>query len=198
METNWIVPVSVVLVAAMLAYFFIVFYNRLVRLRNAYRNAFAQIEVQIRRRHDLIPQLVDVAKGYMQHERSTLEAVISARNQAVQKTSTADPSKPSSIKGLNTAEAGLSGVMGRLFMLMEAYPNLKANETMMQLSDEWTVAENRIAYTRQAFNETATVYNSECEVFPQIIVARMFGFQQATLFEISDETERATPRAVFT
>lgn len=198
MNTDWIAPVIVTLSVVLLVYFLVVFYNRLVRLRNAYKNAFAQIEVQIRRRHDLIPQLVDVAKGYMQHERSTLEAVISARNQAVQKAASADPSKPSTIKGLNTAEAGLSGVLGRLFALMEAYPNLKANETMMQLSDEWTVSENRIAYARQAFNETATVYNSECEVFPQVIVARMFSFQPAALFEITDAEERATPRAVFT
>jgi len=197
METNWIVPVGVAIVVVLLVYFVVVFYNRLVRLRNAYRNAFAQIEVQIRRRHDLIPQLVDVAKGYMQHERATLEAVITARNQAVRQASAADPSKASSIKNLNAAEAGLSGVLGRLFALMEAYPNLKANETMMQLSDEWTVSENRIAYARQAFNETATVYNSECEVFPQLIVARMFSFQPATLFEITDAAEHATPRAVF-
>ena len=198
MNTNWIAPVLVTLAVVLVVYFLVVSYNRLVRLRNAYKNAFAQIEVQIRRRHDLIPQLVDVAKGYMQHERSTLEAVISARNQAVQKAASADPSKPSTIKGLNAAEAGLSGVLGRLFALMEAYPNLKANETMLQLSDEWTVSENRIAYARQAFNETATVYNSECEVFPQLIVARMFSFQPATLFEITDAAEHATPRAVFT
>ena len=198
METHWIVFLVVASLVILLVIFVAAFLNRLVRLRNAYRNAFAQIEVQIRRRHDLIPQLVDVAKGYMQHEKSTLEAVITARSQAASEASVANPSKSESIRKLNLAESGLSGAMRRLFALIESYPNLKANETMMQLSDEWVVAENRIAYARQAFNEAATVYNSECEVFPQLIVARMFKFQPATLFEITDATERVTPRAVFT
>ncbi|MCC5829940.1 MAG: LemA family protein [Phycisphaeraceae bacterium] len=175
-------------------------YNNLVTLRNRFKNAFAQIDVQLKRRYDLIPNLVETAKGYMKHERETLEAVIAARNQAQQaaKAAAGDPSDASAIKGLMGAEAALGGAMGRLFAVMEAYPDLKANQNMMQLSEELTSTENRIAFARQSFNDSVMTYNTKREVFPSNIIAGMFNFNEAQLFEIEDKAQREAVKVSFT
>jgi len=174
-------------------------YNGLVRGRNAYRNAFAQIDVQLKRRHDLIPNLVETAKGYMAHERETLEAVISARNIAEQArgAAAANPGDPAAMAGLAQAEGGLGGVLGRLFALAEAYPDLKANQNMMQLSEELTTTENKVSFARQAYNDAVMKFNNDREVFPANIVAGMFSFAAATLFEITDGAERDPVKVQF-
>ncbi|MDY7109294.1 MAG: LemA family protein [Planctomycetota bacterium] len=176
-------------------------FNRLVRLRNRFQNAFAQIEVQLKRRHDLIPNLVETAKGYMRHERETLEAVISARNQAVGGLEQAakDPGNAAAMQGLMGAEGALSGALGRLFAVMEAYPDLKANQNMMQLSEELTSTENKVAFSRQAFNDAVTAYNTYKQSFPAIIFAGMFGHaQDATLLEFEDrEAIQEPPKVSF-
>jgi LemA protein len=174
-------------------------YNRLVTLRNRFKNAFAQIDVQLKRRYDLIPNLVETAKGYMAHERGTLEAVIQARNQAAAAGSqaAANPGDPASMKALMGAEATLTGSLGRLFALAEAYPDLKANQNMMQLSEELTSTENKVAFARQAFNDTVMVYNTARETFPTVIVAGMFNFTAAQLFEIENAQERQAPKVSF-
>ncbi|WP_019570323.1 LemA family protein [Thioalkalivibrio sp. ALE11] len=167
-------------------------YNRLVTSRNRYQNAFAQIDVQLNRRYDLIPNLVKVADRYMAHEKDTLEAVIEARNQAqssLQKAA-ADPSNPEALRELSQSEQGLSGALGRLFALSEAYPDLKANENMMQLSEELSSTENRIAYARQAFNDAVMSYNILREMFPNSLIANNFGFRRAELLEIEDPQRR--------
>lgn len=167
-------------------------YNRLVTSRNRYQNAFAQIDVQLNRRYDLIPNLVKVADRYMAHEKDTLEAVIEARNQAqssLQKAA-ADPSNPEAMRELSQSEQGLSGALGRLFALSEAYPDLKANENMMQLSEELSSTENRIAYARQAFNDAVMSYNILREMFPNSLIANNFGFRRAELLEIEDPQRR--------
>ncbi|WP_018869370.1 LemA family protein [Thioalkalivibrio sp. ALgr3] len=167
-------------------------YNRLVTSRNRYQNAFAQIDVQLNRRYDLIPNLVKVAARYMAHEKDTLEAVIEARNQAqssLQKAA-ADPSNPEAMRELSQSEQGLSGALGRLFALSEAYPDLKANENMMQLSEELSSTENRIAYARQAFNDAVMSYNILREMFPNSLIANNFGFRRAELLEIEDPQRR--------
>ncbi len=158
-------------------------YNNLVTARNRYKNAYAQIDVQLKRRYDLIPNLVEVAKGYIKHERETLEAVIKARNSAVTASNAAsgNPGDPSVMKGLAGAEAMLSGTLGRLFALVENYPDLKANENMIQLSEELTSTENRIAFARQAFNDAVMAYNTSCQKFPANIIAGTFGFREAEL-----------------
>lgn len=174
-------------------------FNRLVRLRNRFQNAFAQIEVQLKRRYDLIPNLVEVAKGYIKHERETLEAVISARNQAVSglKQAAMDPGSADAIQGLIGAEGALTGAMGRLFAVMEAYPDLKANQNMMQLSEELTSTENKVAFSRQAFNDTVTAYNIYKQSFPALIFAGMFGHgRDATLLEFEDREAIAEPPKV--
>ena len=174
-------------------------FNRLVRLRNRFQNAFAQIEVQLKRRYDLIPNLVEVAKGYIKHERETLEAVISARNQAVSglKQAAMDPGNADAIQGLIGAEGVLTGAMGRLFAVMEAYPDLKANQNMMQLSEELTSTENKVAFSRQAFNDTVTAYNIYKQSFPALIFAGMFGHgRDATLLEFEDREAIAEPPKV--
>ncbi|HUF19308.1 MAG TPA: LemA family protein [Burkholderiales bacterium] len=175
-------------------------YNRLVTFRNRFKNAFAQIDVQLRRRHDLIPNLVETAKGYMKHERETLEAVIQARNTAVSGLQQAnqDPTDPEKMQQLSRAESGLSGALGRLFALSENYPDLKANQNMMQLSEELTTTENRVAFARQAFNDAVMQYNIAREAFPGNLIAGMFQFQPAALLEIADETQRKTPSVSFT
>jgi LemA protein len=177
-------------------------FNRLVRLRNRFQNAFAQIEVQLKRRYDLIPNLVEVAKGYIKHERETLEAVISARNQAVSglKQAAMDPGNADAIKGLIGAEGVLTGAMGRLFAVMEAYPDLKANQNMMQLSEELTSTENKVAFSRQAFNDAVTAYNIYKQSFPALIFAGMFGHaRDATLLEFEDrEAIEEAPKVSFT
>ena len=189
--------ILIILVGAVL--FAITIYNRLVAGRNRFKNAFAQIDVQLTRRHDLIPNLVETAKGYMKHERETLEAVVNARNTAVAglKAAAADPSDPEAMKNLAQAEQGLSGALGRLFALSEAYPDLKANENMMQLSEELTTTENKVAFSRQAYNDSVMNYNTLCESFPNNFFAGWFSFRPAELLEIEDETKREAPKVSF-
>jgi len=186
-------------IIAALVIFVISIYNRLVAARNRYKNAFAQIDVQLTRRHDLIPNLVETAKGYLQHERGTLEDVVNARNAAVAglKDAAADPTDPDAMKKLAAAEQGLSGALGRLFALAEAYPDLKANENMMQLSEELTTTENKVAFARQAFNDAVMNYNTFRESFPNNIMAGMFNFGPAELLEIEDEAKREVPEVSF-
>jgi len=190
--TFLIIVVGVVLFA-------ITIYNRLVAGRNRYKNAFAQIDVQLTRRHDLIPNLVETAKGYIKHERETLEAVINARNAAVTglKAAAADPTDPEAIRRLSEAEQGLSGALGRLFALSEAYPDLKANQNMMQLSEELTTTENKVAFARQAYNDSVMDYNTLRESFPNNFVAGWFAFRSAELLEIEDVAKREVPKVSF-
>jgi LemA protein len=192
---GWIVFGVIVLIAI----FFVSIYNRLVGGRNAYKNAFAQIDVQLTRRHDLIPNLVETAKGYMKHERETLEAVITARNAAVTglKNAAANPGDPNAVQQLSGAENALSGALGRLFALAEAYPDLKANQNMMQVSEELTSTENKVAFARQAFNDAVMGYNNAREMFPNSIVANMFAFSPAQLLEIESPEKRAVPVVKF-
>ncbi len=166
-------------------------YNRLVSLRNQFKNAYAQIDVQLKRRYDLIPNLVETAKGYMKHERETLEAVIAARNQAVTANAKAasNPADASAMHSMATAENALSASLGRMFALSEAYPDLKANQNMMQLTEELTSTENRIAFARQAFNDNVMQYNISREQFPGSIIAGMFAFQPAELLEVTESPE---------
>lgn len=174
-------------------------YNKLVALRNRFKNAFAQIDVQLKRRYDLIPNLVEVAKNYMKHERETLEAVIQARNQAQQaeKQAAAQPDDPNAIRNLMGAEQVLTGSLGRLFALSENYPDLKANQNMMQLTEELSSTENKIAFARQAFNDSVMNYNTYREQFPNTIFAGMFGFTQAQQFVIENAAEREAPKVQF-
>jgi len=174
-------------------------YNRLVGLRNRFKNSFAQIDVQLKRRYDLIPNLVSVAKEYIKHERETLEAVIAARNQAsgAVKQAAADPSNAAAIQGVIAAEGALSGSLGRLFALVESYPDLKANQNMMQLSEELSSTENRIAFARQAFNDAVMTYNTGRELFPAVLFAGIFGFQPAQFLELEDKKEREAPKVAF-
>lgn len=175
-------------------------YNKLVALRNRFKNAFSQIDVQLKRRYDLIPNLVETAKGYMKHESETLEAVIAARNQAAgaAKAAAANPADAQAMQGLLGAEGALTGAMGRLFAVMEAYPDLKANQNMMQVSEELTSTENKIAFARQAYNDSATTYNTYRESFPQIVFAGMFGYTEATLFQVEEPGEREAVKVSFT
>jgi LemA protein len=174
-------------------------YNSLVTLRNRYKNAFSQIDVQLKRRYDLIPNLVEVAKGYMGHERETLEAVIKARNQAVaaQGKAAISPGDASAMSGLGAAEAQVSGALGRLFALAESYPDLKANKNMLALQEELTSTENKVAFARQAFNDAVMNYNTQREMFPASVVAGIAGFAPAQLFEIETPKEREAPRVSF-
>lgn len=174
-------------------------YNNLVNLRNRFRNAFAQIDVQLKRRYDLIPNLVETAKAYLTHERQTLEAVIAARNSAegARQNAAAAPGDPRAMKDLASAEAGLSGVLGRFFALSEAYPDLKANQNMMQLSEELSTTENKIAFARQAYNDAVMRYNNKCEMVPSNVIAGMFGFAKAEFFEVEAEGERAPVKVQF-
>jgi LemA protein len=174
----------------------IVLFNRLVRLKNRFKNAFAQIDVQLKRRYDLIPNLVETAKAYIKHEREVLEAVVKARTQAMlaEKRASARPDDPDAISGLAGAENMLGSSLGRLFALAEAYPDLKANENMMQLSEELTSTENKISFARQAFNDEIMFYNIAREIFPGIIIANAFNFAAAKLFELESPEERTTPK----
>jgi LemA protein len=186
-------------IIAFLVFYCIVLYNRLIQLKNRFKNAFAQIDVQLKRRYDLIPNLVETARGYLKHERETLEAVIAARNQAasaVEKAS-AHPDDPDAIAGLSGAESMLTSTLGKLFALVEAYPELKANQNMMQLSEELTTTENKISFARQAFNDAVMYYNTAREVFPSVIIANMFSFKAAKLLEIETPEERTAPKVSF-
>jgi LemA protein len=175
-------------------------YNALVALRNRFKNAFAQIDVQLKRRYDLIPNLVETAKGYLKHERETLEAVIKARNIALaaSQTAAANPADAGAMKGLVSAETGLAGALSRLMVVSEQYPDLKANQNMMQLTEELTSTENKISFARQAYNDSVMSYNTTRESFPNVIFSGMFGFQPAELFKIEDPTERSAPKVQFT
>jgi LemA protein len=175
-------------------------YNSLVRLKNRFKNAFAQIEVQLKRRHDLIPNLVETAKGYMSHERETLEAVIQARNQAVSGLNNAakSPGDPGAMAQLSSTEGMLGGALGRLFAVMEAYPDLKANTNMMQLSEELTSTENKVAFARQAYNDSATEYNTYRESFPPVLFAGVFGHStSAELLDFDDAQIAEAPKVAF-
>jgi LemA protein len=174
-------------------------YNRLVSLRNRFKNAFAQIDVQLRRRYDLIPNLVETAKAYMKHERETLEAVIAARNAAAQaeKQVGGDPTNVAAMHSLAGAERSLAGAMTRFFALAEAYPDLKADANMRQLSEELTSTENRVAFARQGYNDAVTQYNTARETFPANMIAGSFGFEEAPLLLIEDDRQREAPRVSF-
>ena len=185
--------------AVLTVVFLVGIYNRLVSYRNRYRNAFSQIDVQLKRRYDLIPNLVETAKAYLKHERETLEAVIQARNQAAGAAgrAAAHPGDAAAMAGLGTAEGALSGALGRLFALAESYPDLKANQTMAQLMEELTSTENRVSFARQAFNDSVMQYNTAREVFPNSVLAGMFDFQPAVLFEIENPAEKEPVRVKF-
>ena len=187
-------------VLAVIVFFAISIYNRLVNARNRVANSFAQIDVQLTRRYDLIPNLVEAVKGYMKHERETLEAVINARNAAASSldAAKADPSDPAAIAGLGAAETMLQGALGRLFALAEAYPDLKANTNMLQFQEELTTTENKVAFSRQAFNDAVLTYNNLRENFPNNLIAGFFSFQAASYLEIESEEKRAVPEVSFT
>ena len=192
---GWIV----LLVLIGLVLVFISTYNRLVTARNAFKNAFAQIDVQLTRRYDLIPNLVETAKGYIKHERETLEAVIRARNAAYTglKTAASDPGNAVAVQQLSGADQELGGALGRLMAVAEAYPDLKANQTMMQLSEELTSTENKVAFARQAYNDAVMSYNNAREVFPSSVVAGMFNFQPASALEMPRPEAREAPKVSF-
>ena len=185
-------------IVLLLVFWLIAVYNGLVVSRNRFKNAFAQIDVQLKRRYDLIPNLVEAVKGYMSHERETLEAVIKARNSAfaASQKAAADPSNAIAVKELNQAEGQLGGALGRLFALSEAYPDLKANQNMLSLQEELTSTENKISFARQAFNDSATAYNNQRQVFPAVLVANMMGFTPAELLQ-AEEAAREAPKVSF-
>ncbi len=174
-------------------------YNKLVTLRNRYKNAYSQIDVQLQRRYDLIPNLVETAKGYMKHERETLEAVIAARNAAMTASTQAaqNPGDPQAMQQLQNSEAALTGALSRLLVLSEAYPDLKADRTMTQLMEELTSTENKVAFARQAFNDAVTLYNTKREVFPSNLIAGSFNFSAAELLEQPAPEEKQAPRVSF-
>ncbi|MDR3415657.1 MAG: LemA family protein [Nevskia sp.] len=190
--------VLAVLVVAVI--FLVTIYNGLVSSRNVYKNAFAQIDVQLTRRYDLIPNLVETAKGYLKHERETLEAVMAARSGAVSglQAAKAAPGDPKAMMQLSSAEGVLTQSLGRLMAVAEAYPDLKANQNMMQLSEELTSTENRIAFARQAYNDAVMSYNTRREVFPNNFVANTFNFAAAQMLEIEKPEMRAAPKVSFT
>jgi LemA protein len=185
-------------VGLLLVFWLIGVYNGLVVAQNRIVNAFAQIDVQLKRRYDLIPNLIECVKGFMAHERETLEAVIAARSGAVsaEKKLAANPSDPAAMKEFNQAEAQLGGTLGRLFALSEAYPDLKSNQNMLALQEELTSTENKVGFARQAFNDAATAYNNQREVFPAVMVAGMFGFTKSELLEAT-QAEREAPKVSF-
>lgn len=194
-----IVLIVIVVLVVLIALFAIGIYNKLVSLRNRFKNAFAQIDVQLKRRYDLIPNLVETAKGYMQHERETLEAVIAARNQAATANANAagNPGNPAAMSQLAGAEGALAGAMSRMMLVVERYPDLKANQNMSQLMEELTSTENKVAFARQAYNDSVMSYNVAREQFPAVLLAGAMGFQAAELFEITEEAERNAPKVSF-
>jgi LemA protein len=200
------VPMAVIIVLGILIAIVVVvalsatgIYNSLVALRNRFKNAYAQIDVQLKRRYDLIPNLVETAKGYIKHEHDTLEDVIKARNIALaaSQTAAANPADGNAMKGLVSAEGGLTGALSRLMVVSEQYPDLKANQNMMQLTEELTSTENKIAFARQAYNDSVMAYNTARETFPNVLLAGMFGFTSAELFHVEDPTERNAPKVSF-
>lgn len=197
MSITWIL----IIIAVIVLFWAISIYNNLVRLKNQYQNAFAQIEVQLKRRYDLIPNLVETAKAYLQHESATLEAVVAARNQAAGalKQAAADPSNANAMHSLGGAESALGSALGRLNVVMEAYPDLKANQNMMQVSEELTSTENRVAFSRQAFNDAVMNFNTYRQSFPPVLFASLFGHPaDASLLEFADSAEiQAAPKVQF-
>jgi LemA protein len=191
-----IVLVALVLIAVM---FVVGIYNKLVALRNRFENAYAQIDVQLKRRYDLIPNLVETAKGYFKHERGTLEAVIAARNAAASANTGAatNPGDPAAMKQLASAEGALSGALGRMFALSEAYPDLKANTTMLSLMEELTSTENKVSFARQAYNDSVMAYNTQREIFPSSVIASTFNFAAAELFANENPEQREAPAVSF-
>jgi LemA protein len=198
MSVVWIALFAIVVLVVPL-FVCIGIYNRLVSLRNRFENAFSQIDVQLKRRYDLIPNLVETVKGYMKHERETLEAVMSARNQAVTAGQQAaqNPGNAEAMQNLGGAESRLTGTLGRLFAVVENYPDLKANQNMLALQEELSSTENKVAFARQAFNDAVMHYNTRCESFPDVVLANMFGFSKAEMFEIEAPEERETPQVSF-
>jgi LemA protein len=193
---GWVVLAIVIV----LVIWVIMIYNRLVVLRNRFKNAFSQIDVQLKRRYDLIPNLIEAAKGYLQHERQTLEAVVQARAAAVSAESraAAAPGDPAAMRGLSQAEGVLGGALGRLLAVFEAYPDLKANQNVMQVQEELVSTENKVAFSRQAFNDSVMEYNTGRESFPQIVIAGPLGFQPAELLESTESPEeRKAPKVSF-
>ena len=188
-----------VVIAFLVAVWCISVYNKLVSLRNRYENAFSQIDVQLKRRYDLIPNLVETAKGYMKHERETLEAVIQARNTAFSAGQAAaqNPGDPTAMNNLASAETQLGGALSRLLMVAESYPDLKANENMLSLQEELKSTENKVAFARQGYNDSVTTYNITREQFPASLIAGTFGFHEAQLFELEDQKEREAPQVKF-
>ncbi len=189
----------VIFVLIIISLWVVSIYNNLVTLRNRYKNAFSQIDVQLKRRYDLIPNLVETAKAYLKHESGTLEAVTQARNIAAgaREKAAANPTDPGAIQNLMNAEAGLGGVLGRLFAVSEAYPDLKANQNMMQLTEELTSTENKISFARQAYNDSVMGYNTQREIFPNNIFAGIFNFGAAQLFEVTNPQEKEAPKVSF-
>jgi LemA protein len=199
MKELFLIIVMVVVPLFFLLVFVVGMYNRLVSLRNRFKNAFSQIDVQLKRRYDLIPNLVETAKGYLQHERNTLEAVIAARNAASAASTRAaqSPGEPNAMKQLAGAEAALTGTLGRFFALAEAYPDLKANQTMSRLMEELTSTENKVAFARQSYNDSVMAYNTARESFPTNFIAGPFNFGPAQLFEIEKPEEKEAPKVSF-
>ncbi len=197
--TGWI-TLGIVLVLLLVPVFWAIgIYNKLVQLRNRFKNAFAQIDVQLKRRHDLIPNLVETAKGYLKHEQETLENVIQARNQAAgcREAAAAQPDSASKMQELKASEGRLAGALSGFFALSEAYPDLKANQNMMQLTEELTTTENKISFARQAFNDAVMRYNTDREQFPAVLLAGPLGFGPAEFFEIEDKSEKEAPKVSF-
>ncbi|MFC4991366.1 LemA family protein [Rubritalea tangerina] len=194
------VAITLIILAALVAlviFWVMAAYNGLVKLRNRYKNAFAQIDVQLKRRHDLIPNLVETAKKFMAHERETLEAVIAARNAAASARKGVSPDDAGDMKNLMASEGALGASLGNLFALSESYPDLKSNQNMMQLSEELTSTENKVSFSRQAYNDAVTTYNTKRETFPTNIIAGVFNFGEAILFEVSDAAEREAVKVDF-
>ena len=190
---------GLVLVALIFGGMVVGIYNKLVTMRNRYKNSYAQIDVQLKRRYDLIPNLVETAKGYMAHERGTLEAVTAARNiaYAASKAAASNPGDAGAVKNLIAAESGLAGTLSRLMVVSEQYPDLKANQNMMQLTEELTSTENKISFARQAYNDSVMTYNTEREVFPSNLIAGMFNFAAAELFVVDKPEQKDAPKVSF-
>ena len=199
LETNTIALIAGVVVGVLFVLWAVSAYNGLVALRNRYKNGFSQIDVQLKRRYDLIPNLIEVCKGYMAHEKGTLEAVIQARNQAASagQRAAANPGDPETMNALISAETALTGSLGRMFALAEAYPDLKANQNMLGLQEELTSTENKVSFARQAYNDSVMAYNTKRESFPTMIIAGMGGFGEAFLFEIEAPEQREAPKVKF-